>query len=181
MRRPGGAQGPGRGAGVRGLVSSTGCVEGSKRVRTGLHVCRGNWSRDESTLLRGSYASARCPTSSGCTCGSSSWSTRPSGPGTGAVPGKELGLGVVNPRTDAWRQRRRPVRDRAGAGAHPAGAALLESRLRLRHVLQPAGELAAGRCPKAGGDRRVPPVQCASACSSRPSQLKPRRRRTDSR
>ena len=25
-------------------------------TRTGLHVCRGNWSRDESTLLSGSYA-----------------------------------------------------------------------------------------------------------------------------
>ena len=24
-------------------------------VRTGLHICRGNWSQDESTLLRGSY------------------------------------------------------------------------------------------------------------------------------
>jgi 5-methyltetrahydropteroyltriglutamate--homocysteine methyltransferase len=30
-------------------------VEGFDRIRIGLHVCRGNWSPDESTLLRGSY------------------------------------------------------------------------------------------------------------------------------
>src|SRR5690242_21357126 len=28
-------------------------------VRTGLHVCRGNWSRQESTLLSGSYAALK--------------------------------------------------------------------------------------------------------------------------
>jgi 5-methyltetrahydropteroyltriglutamate--homocysteine methyltransferase len=70
-------------------------------VRTGLHVCRGNWSRDEATLLSGSY--------------------RPLGPiferlevdqlvleyatpraGELVDPaGKELGLGVVNPRIAA--------------------------------------------------------------------------------
>jgi 5-methyltetrahydropteroyltriglutamate--homocysteine methyltransferase len=30
-------------------------VEGFSGVRTGVHICRGNWSRDEATLLRGSY------------------------------------------------------------------------------------------------------------------------------
>ncbi len=30
-------------------------VEGFDSVRIGVHVCRGNWSPDESTLLRGSY------------------------------------------------------------------------------------------------------------------------------
>ena len=30
-------------------------VEGFRGIRTGVHVCRGNWSRDESTLLSGSY------------------------------------------------------------------------------------------------------------------------------
>ncbi|HET6387262.1 MAG TPA: cobalamin-independent methionine synthase II family protein [Armatimonadota bacterium] len=30
-------------------------VEGVEGIRTGVHVCRGNWSRDESTLLQGSY------------------------------------------------------------------------------------------------------------------------------
>src|SRR5258707_15500871 len=31
-------------------------LAGAGDVRTGLHVCRGNWGRGESTLLRGSYA-----------------------------------------------------------------------------------------------------------------------------
>ena len=31
-------------------------VEGMTGVRIGVHVCRGNWSRNEATLLRGSYA-----------------------------------------------------------------------------------------------------------------------------
>ena len=30
-------------------------VDGFDGMRTGVHVCRGNWSRDESTLLSGSY------------------------------------------------------------------------------------------------------------------------------
>src|SRR5689334_7088102 len=29
--------------------------EGAGKVRTGLHICRGNWSQDESTLLSGIY------------------------------------------------------------------------------------------------------------------------------
>jgi 5-methyltetrahydropteroyltriglutamate--homocysteine methyltransferase len=70
-------------------------------TRTGLHVCRGNWSRDERTLLRGSYAPL------------ATWLDQVpvtqlvleyATPRAGAVispGGKELGLGVVNPRTDA--------------------------------------------------------------------------------
>ena len=69
-------------------------------TRTGLHVCRGNWSRDERTLLRGSYAPL------------SAWFDQVpvtqlvleyATPRAGEVistGGKELGLGVVNPRTD---------------------------------------------------------------------------------
>ncbi len=49
-------------------------LEGVAEVRTGLHICRGNWSQNESTLLRGSYHPL--------------------------AAGKELGLGVVNPRTE---------------------------------------------------------------------------------
>jgi 5-methyltetrahydropteroyltriglutamate--homocysteine methyltransferase len=30
-------------------------VDGVEGIRTGLHICRGNWSQNESTLLRGSY------------------------------------------------------------------------------------------------------------------------------
>ena len=75
-------------------------LEGFDNVRTGVHVCRGNWSRDESTLLRGSYHPLR----------SSldrmdvrqlvlEYATERAGD---ILPfeGKELGLGVVNPRTD---------------------------------------------------------------------------------
>ena len=68
-------------------------------TRTGLHVCRGNWSRDEATLLSGGYAPL------------AAWfEQRPvtqlvleyATPRAGDLiaPGdKELGLGVVNPRT----------------------------------------------------------------------------------
>src|SRR5205085_8553532 len=34
-------------------------VAGVDDLRLGLHVCRGNWSRDESTLLSGGYQSLR--------------------------------------------------------------------------------------------------------------------------
>ena len=76
-------------------------VEGVRNVRVGVHVCRGNWSRDETTLLTGGY--------------------QPLAPYLGRLDvaqlvleyatdragdlvrfdGKELGMGVVNPRTDA--------------------------------------------------------------------------------
>jgi 5-methyltetrahydropteroyltriglutamate--homocysteine methyltransferase len=65
-------------------------------LRLGLHVCRGNWSPDEKTLLSG--GSGRIST--GCKSHSSSWNTPPSGPALVRFEGKELGLGVVNPRTD---------------------------------------------------------------------------------
>jgi 5-methyltetrahydropteroyltriglutamate--homocysteine methyltransferase len=69
-------------------------------VRTGVHVCRGNWSRDERTLLSGSYAPL------------APWFAQlharqlvleyatPRAGRPVATAGKELGLGVVNPRTD---------------------------------------------------------------------------------
>jgi 5-methyltetrahydropteroyltriglutamate--homocysteine methyltransferase len=67
--------------------------------RTGLHVCRGNWSPDESTLLRGSYHPLQSY------FGRMNvrqlvleYATERAG---ALMPfeGKELGLGVVNPRT----------------------------------------------------------------------------------
>lgn len=69
-------------------------------VRTGLHVCRGNWSRDESTLLSGGYAPLQ-PTFDALAVDQLvlEYAT----PRAGAIvpPGaKELGLGIVNPRTD---------------------------------------------------------------------------------
>jgi len=77
------------------------------RLRTGLHICRGNWSRDERTLLAGSYAPLApylalvnvrqlvlefaTPRAGelGALLGSEDVRT-----------GKELGLGVVNPRSE---------------------------------------------------------------------------------
>ena len=75
-------------------------LEGAGDVRTGLHVCRGNWSRDESTLLSGSYAPLapwfeRIPVRQLVL----EYATRRAG--DVVSPGaKELGLGVVNPRSD---------------------------------------------------------------------------------
>jgi 5-methyltetrahydropteroyltriglutamate--homocysteine methyltransferase len=73
-------------------------VEGFEGARIGLHVCRGNWSTDESTLLRGSYHPLK------------PWLERTkvkqlvleyATERAGDLldfDGKELGLGVVNPR-----------------------------------------------------------------------------------
>lgn len=69
-------------------------------VRTGLHVCRGNWSRDESTLLKGSYAPLR-PYFARLKVDQLvlEYATPRAGE-LGDFDGKELGLGCVNPRTD---------------------------------------------------------------------------------
>lgn len=69
-------------------------------TRLGLHVCRGNWSRDESTLLSGSYAPlapyfARMNVDQLVL----EYATPRAGELI-AFAGKELGLGVANPRTD---------------------------------------------------------------------------------
>ncbi|HET7249604.1 MAG TPA: cobalamin-independent methionine synthase II family protein [Gemmatimonadales bacterium] len=75
-------------------------VAAAGHVRTGLHVCRGNWSRDERTLLAGSYAAlgewfARAPVTQLVL----EYATPRAGEVV-PVAGKELGLGVVNPRSD---------------------------------------------------------------------------------
>lgn len=74
-------------------------LEGFEGVRTGLHVCRGNWSRDESTLLSGSYHPLQ-PVFDRMNVRQLvlEYATERAGD---LVPfaGKELGLGVVNPRT----------------------------------------------------------------------------------
>lgn len=74
-------------------------LEGAEGVRTGLHICRGNWSQDESTLLRGSYEPLapyleRIKVQQLVL----EYATERAGD---LIPfeGKELGLGVVNPRT----------------------------------------------------------------------------------
>lgn len=68
-------------------------------VKTGLHVCRGNWSQDESTLLTGSYHPLK-PYLERMKVQQLvlEYATERAGD---LLPfeGKELGLGVVNPRT----------------------------------------------------------------------------------
>jgi len=77
-------------------------VEGfeGRGARLGLHVCRGNWSQDESTLLRGSYHPLR-PYLESLKVHQLvlEYATERAGD---LLPfqGKELGLGVVNPRTE---------------------------------------------------------------------------------
>ncbi len=76
-------------------------VAGFKDTRIGVHVCRGNWSRDETTLLSGGYqALKRHLDRLAVTQLVLEYSTDRAGDMM-AFPGKELGLGVVNPRTDA--------------------------------------------------------------------------------
>ena len=69
-------------------------------IRVGVHVCRGNWSRDESTLLRGGYH----PLASYLERMDVrqlvlEYATERAGDVL-TFGDKELGLGVVNPRTD---------------------------------------------------------------------------------
>ncbi|MCC6465574.1 MAG: cobalamin-independent methionine synthase II family protein [Planctomycetes bacterium] len=74
-------------------------MAGFDRAYTGLHICRGNWSQDESTLLTGNYSPLK------------PWldrlkvkqlvleyATERAGDPM-PFPGHDLGLGVVNPRT----------------------------------------------------------------------------------
>ena len=69
-------------------------------LRLGLHVCRGNWSRDETTLLSGSYQALQ-PYLDRVQVTQLVLEYATERAGT-LVPfeGKEIGLGVVNPRTE---------------------------------------------------------------------------------
>jgi 5-methyltetrahydropteroyltriglutamate--homocysteine methyltransferase len=76
------------------------------RPRLGLHVCRGNWSTNEATLLRGAYHPL-APYLARLTVDQLvlEFATPRAGElssllGAEGVAKKELGLGVVNPRTD---------------------------------------------------------------------------------
>ncbi|HZH97498.1 MAG TPA: cobalamin-independent methionine synthase II family protein [Fimbriimonadaceae bacterium] len=69
-------------------------------VRTGMHVCRGNWSRDESTLLQGSYAPLRPYFARMKVDQLVLEYATPRAGELIEVGEKELGLGCVNPRTD---------------------------------------------------------------------------------
>jgi 5-methyltetrahydropteroyltriglutamate--homocysteine methyltransferase len=76
-------------------------VRGMGDLRIGLHVCRGNWSTKEETLLRGSYAPL-APYFERTEVRQLvlEYATERAGDLL-AFDGKELGLGVVNPRTAA--------------------------------------------------------------------------------
>ena len=75
-------------------------LEDFEGVRTGLHICRGNWSQNEATLLRGSYHplanySGRINVQQLVL----EYATERAGDIL-KFEAKELGLGVVNPRID---------------------------------------------------------------------------------
>ena len=75
-------------------------VQGISGPRVGVHVCRGNWSRDETTLLSGSYQPlAKCLDRMAVTQLVLEYATGRAGELL-RFEGKEIGLGVVNPRTD---------------------------------------------------------------------------------
>jgi 5-methyltetrahydropteroyltriglutamate--homocysteine methyltransferase len=75
-------------------------VAGITGTRIGVHVCRGNWSRDERTLLTGGYAPlARYLERMHVSQLVLEYATDRAG-GVLKFAGKEVGLGVVNPRTD---------------------------------------------------------------------------------
>jgi len=79
-------------------------VDGFDDIRTGIHVCRGNWSRNEETLLTGDYL----PLLPAFTkMNVDQFVLEYATPRAGeieivgkALADKELGLGVINPRTD---------------------------------------------------------------------------------
>jgi len=75
-------------------------VSGVTGVRLGVHVCRGNWSRDETTLLRGNYQPL-APYLERLHAAQLvlEYATERAGDLL-KFENKELGLGVVNPRTD---------------------------------------------------------------------------------
>jgi 5-methyltetrahydropteroyltriglutamate--homocysteine methyltransferase len=76
-------------------------ADGVTGARVGVHVCRGNWSRDETTLFRGSYQPLK-PYLDRMQVGQLvlEYATDRAGDLL-RFNGKELGLGVVNPRIDA--------------------------------------------------------------------------------
>jgi 5-methyltetrahydropteroyltriglutamate--homocysteine methyltransferase len=82
-----------------GLINAV--VAGLAGPIVGVHVCRGNWSRDEAILLRGDYAPL-APYLERLEVDQLvlEYATERAGD-LRAFGGKSLGLGVVNPRTDA--------------------------------------------------------------------------------
>lgn len=80
-------------------------IAGVEGVRIGLHVCRGNWSRNEEVLLHGDYAPL-VPAFRRMNVRQLvlEYSTPRAGDIDvvgGALADKEIGLGVANPRTES--------------------------------------------------------------------------------
>jgi 5-methyltetrahydropteroyltriglutamate--homocysteine methyltransferase len=69
-----------------------------ERPIIGLHVCRGNWSQDETTLLRGSYRPLATYFAQMAVDQLVLEYATPRAGGFVPVDGKSIGLGVVNPR-----------------------------------------------------------------------------------
>jgi 5-methyltetrahydropteroyltriglutamate--homocysteine methyltransferase len=79
-------------------------VEGVDGVKTGVHICRGNWSRKDEVLLKGSYAPL-VPAMMGMQIDQLVLEFATPRAGELAVfedypRAREIGLGVVNPRSD---------------------------------------------------------------------------------
>ena len=79
-------------------------VEGVEGIKTGVHICRGNWSRKDEVLLKGSYAPL-VPTMMGMDI--QQLVLEYATPRAGELAAfshypkkKEIGLGVSNPRSD---------------------------------------------------------------------------------
>jgi methionine synthase II (cobalamin-independent) len=79
-------------------------IEGVSGVRTGLHVCRGNWSRSEEVLLSGDYEPlVPCFEKIGVKQFVLEYATPRAGDVDvvgKSLSNREIGLGVVNPRTE---------------------------------------------------------------------------------
>ncbi len=75
-------------------------LAGFEKSMTGLHICRGNWSKDESTLLQGNYSPLK-PYLEQLKVQQLvlEYATERAGD-VMKFEGKSLGLGVVNPRVD---------------------------------------------------------------------------------
>ncbi len=139
-------------------------VEGIRDVRIGVHVCRGNWSRDETTLLSGGYQPL-APYLERLNVAQLvlEYATDRAGD-LMSFGGKELGMGVVNPRTDAVESSaaiRAAVED--ALRYLPARPDLSQSRLRLRHVLEPADEYLGHGSGEGRGDGRTRHATCAGS------------------
>ncbi len=86
---------------LRWAVELVNAVVADAPVRTGLHICRGNWSRNEAVLLSGSYAALLDALQA---MDVDQWVLEFATPRAGDLDvfrgraGHEIGLGVVNPR-----------------------------------------------------------------------------------